>query len=312
MSAKNIEHLIGNIRNSRGPANFDMQSADPDTGQSESEKIELITVQDIRREIPQVEGTAIILQRNAKDDRQDPESSDYGALVSAAAEKARLGAKEFFSEIFAGLGPEEIKSLDIMVVASDATLITEKGQTSPHKRAVETAEQVISGLQEAMAEHSVSDEQLLNNAASAHQGPIELSGLRDLRALEDSPEFIKFLQAKWGDKFWLAFEDDSERETRIAMGAEGPIEIANRVKYFLTVIANAMKVYHQENPGRRVIVWAVSHYDSISPYIKEHVAKMDTLKTYLPVEQGGGITITISPDGQVKTKIKDTDYSISL
>jgi hypothetical protein len=125
--------------------------------------------------------------------------------------------------------------------------------------------------------------------------PIELSSgrLRDLRMFEDSPEFVQFLKNKYGSgkEFWVAYEVAKERETRLAMGAEGPEDIANRVDAYLKVVAKAMKSYTALHPGRRVVVWAVSHYDCISPYVKKQVAQLnetDFLDNYFPIEQGGG------------------------
>ena len=117
--------------------------------------------------------------------------------------------------------------------------------------------------------------------------------MNDLHMLKDSPEFVEFLKNKYGTghEFWKAYEDDSERKTREAMGAEGPDDIAKRVGEYMGVLANAMEQYHKQHPDRRVIVWVESHYDAISPFIK-HAAGMDNTD-YLSVDNGAGVVVKL-------------------
>lgn len=275
-------------------------------------KVERITSGDLKPEIPEVGGVEIILQRNAKDNRDLNSELEMGALVPEAALEVRLKAKDFFGELFQSLGPEEAKTVDILVVAADTKLETPVPEVkSDHKRAVETAEQVVAGIGESMEESSLPETQLLNKSGK----PIELSSgrLRDLRMLEDSPDFVKFLTDKYGtgNEFWAAFESDMERETREEMGAEGPDDIADRVEKYLKVLTNAARSYHQHHPGRRLVVWAVSHYDTISPYVKKHVAGMEQTD-YLPVEQGAGLVINVDKNEKAATKIQNHEYNLKL
>lgn len=269
----------------------------------ETVPIEKIETADIRPDVPELGGSTIILQRNAKDDRR-PGSPDFGALDEKAAELARIQAKEFFEKIFSSLTGEERGTIDIMVVASDATLVTPYTKAI-HKRAVETGVQVLSGLTEAMQNASVAEQQLLNNSAN-HGSVVEVSELKDLLMMEESPDFVEFLRSKYGTgvEFWNAYENDVEKETRLKMKAEGPDDIADRVNYALSLQAQIAREYHEANPGRRLIIWAISHYDSISPFAKKHVTNTD-LNTYLPIEQGGGITIAIDKDGGATCTLKD-------
>lgn len=277
-----------------------------------SPELKGITIEDIKPEIPELDGTVIILQRNAKDNRNPESSLEMGALVPEAAEQAKLHAKEFFSQIFRTIDPEERKTIDIWVIAADTKLDTPiQGAKSDHKRAVETADQVMSGIKEAMSEFSISDNQLLNKTGK----PIELSNgkLKDLHMLEDSPEFVEFLKNKYGtDKnFWIAYENDDEKEIREQMSAEGPDDIANRIENYLKVVANAMESYHKYHPGRRIIAWIDSHYDTISPFVKLRVADMEKTD-YLPVDNGAGIVINLSKDQKATTEIQGNKYILNL
>lgn len=275
-------------------------------------KVERVTISDLRLETPELGGTVIVLQRNAKDNRDPNSELEMGALIPEAAEQVRVHTRESLDRVFQALDPEERKSVDILVVAADTKLETPMPEIkSDHKRAVETADQVIGGIKECMRALSLSETQLLNKSGK----PIELSSgrLRDLRMFEDSPGFVQFLVDKYGtgQNFWEAYENDTEREARERMGAEGPDDIAERVRDYLGVLTNAMKFYHQSHPGRRVIIWAESHYDVISPFIKRHVAKMEKTD-YLPVDNGAGVVINLDKNQKASTQIRGNRYDLSF
>jgi len=130
---------------------------------------------------------------------------------------------------------------------------------------------------------------------------------------EDSPEFVHFLTDKYGtgQRFWEAYENDVERETREKMGAEGPDDIADRVKGYLQVLTRAMRSYHESHPKRKVIAWVESHYDTISPFLKRDVASLEKTD-YLPVDHGAGIVINVGKDQGASTNIKGRRYDFSL
>ncbi|MDZ4385528.1 MAG: hypothetical protein U0944_03885, partial [Candidatus Moranbacteria bacterium] len=67
---------------------------------------------------------------------------------------------------------------------------------------------------------------------------------------------------------------------------------------------------HRANPGRRLIIWTVSHYDSISPFIKKNIAEMD-MKSYLPVDQGAGISINIDNQGKATCVIQEKEIGLN-
>lgn len=270
--------------------------------------IERITSQDLlaAAELPNPGETLMVLQRNIKDDR-NRDSSDIGALESASKEKTRGEVRTVFKKMLDGRSEEEAKSVDVLVVASAVQLRTPDGIVSAHRRGVETADEVI----DVLSEFSLSNGQVLNNSA-ANGKPVELSTLIDLKMLSESPEFENFLKQKYGDgiDFWAAYEDDREKETRVRMGAEGPGEIADRIGYFMSVMNTAANEYHKSHPERRLIIWGVSHYDALSPYIKEHVAGIDQ-KEYLPVDYGAGIAVHAGENGAT-ANIHGQSYTVKL
>lgn len=286
-------------------------------------RVEGITAADLKPEIPNVGGSVIVLQRNASDrnNRKAPEDSpEFGTLDLGEAEKTRLESKAFFEHVFGALPEEERGTLNILVVAADTKLNLPDGRKSEHKRAVETADQVMAGLKETMSGFSVPDKQLINKTGK----PIELSSgrLTALRMLEDSPDFVIFLREKCTtdgifdeQKFWVSYESDEYKKEREQMGAEGPVDIANRVNDYMRVLANAAKSWHRIHPSRRLVVWAVSHYDSISPFVKKNIVRMDEqtlLGTYLKVDSRAGVVFNLGEDGTATTEIKGQKYNASL
>lgn len=267
--------------------------------------------EDIHPEIPGEGGTVLVLQVNAKDDRTNPDSPEFGALVPEAAEQTKGQAESFFNEVFSKLSDEQKAKVAVIVFASDAPLVMPAGTNSPHRRAFETGEKVIEGIMGSMTENGVDPKQLLNNADEKKGEPVGVSGLVDLTMWE-KPEFVNFLKEKWGKKMWAAYEEDADSNERIEMGAEGPAEIAIRMREALTGLTlDVAKGYHEKHPDSLLYIWAVSHYDSISPWVKGYVYQADPSKLFAPAEKGGGVTIKIDKDGETaETTIGGEKYQI--
>lgn len=294
-----------------------MESAEQTSEQVASKPpVEKITPADIKPIIPQDNGSVFILQRNAKDkaNRKFPaESPLFGALDAGEAEATTAQSKDLFNQIFKDLPPEERAKIDILVVAGNASLRMPDGKNSPHKRSVETAEHILTGINASMAEYGVDASQLLNKSGK----PIELSSLTDLKMWDESPEYVDFLKAKYGytqenpQPFWEAYEDDVHKDVREQMGAEGPDDIADRVGGYMGTLTHAMKLYHERHPGRKVVVLANSQYDSISPVIKKYVSGQ-SMKDYVPVDYLGGVAFNVDPNGQMSANVKGQEYSVSF
>lgn len=276
-----------------------------------------ITEKDLRVVVPKVGETTIVLQRNAKDVRM-PGAADYGALTPEAAEGARNTAKDYFADLFRRLTPQEREEIEVLVVASDATLIAPEGPeyNSGHKRGLETAQEAMRGIQEAMQGAGVLEGQLLNTSEFTNPdelgSPLEFRSLEPARMLREHPEFVEHLKDKYGSgkELWVQFEQDTEREKRKEMGAEGVEEIAARTRSFLRLLVESAKLRH-EGREKRLVVWAVGHYDNISPFVKVDVLGRPATD-YLPINAAAGITLEVSADGKVKTQLSGKDFDVAL
>ncbi|OGE34392.1 hypothetical protein A3E45_02250 [Candidatus Daviesbacteria bacterium RIFCSPHIGHO2_12_FULL_43_11] len=265
---------------------------------------ETIRKEDIRIKPPTTNGTAIIIQRHGKYIR-DKESERVGSLDSEAFMEAKAQSAAVVKDTLLALPPEERNKVDFLVVASDTYFI--KGQ-----RSMETAQAVLEGIEQVLGEENLSGNYLLNESSRirGNPGPRPTPQLREPNMFTQAPEFEKFLLEHNPDDFWIAFEDDRYSEIRKKMGAEGPIELGDRLNHSLNLLSRFARRYHINNPDRRLVIWADSHYDTISPYIKQYV--VPERKGYLPVDYGAGIGINISPEGAATTEIEGTTYNVPL
>ncbi len=277
-------------------------------------KLETITPADIKPVVPEDNGSVFVFGVNASDraNRKLPkDSSLFGALDEDQAEATEVQYKDFFDGIFKDLPPEDRAKIDVLVIAGNANLRMPGGINNPHKRSMETAEHILVGAKASMAEFGVNPAQLLNKTGK----PIELTSGRlvDLTMWEKSPEFVQFLYDKYGDsqELWVAYEEDRHRDVRERMRAEGPNDIADRVGDYMATLDNAIKLYHQNHPGRKVVVILNTQYDSVAPAIKKFISEQP-MEDYVQIEKRGGVVLEVGADGSMSANIQGHEYPVSF
>lgn len=284
--------------------------------ETETKEIKGITEDDLRVVIPEKDASIIVLQCNARDER-DPDSKIFGTITPEGILKARKKAQDFFKTFITSIPEDERKDIDILVLASNATLDSPEGFMSEHKRASETAEATMDGICEALKEAGLSLNQLLNFSEfkqdTEPNGVIEFEELEDTQIFRETPEFVQHLVSKHGSKenFWIQYEQDTDKKTRQRMKAEGVDDIASRMGSFMRLLAQASQERHKNDNGKRLVIWTVSHYDAISPFIKRRV--LDRPATdYLPINKTGGITMEVTQGGEVVTQIHNQKFNVDL
>jgi len=274
--------------------------------------LEKITRSDISKEMPGIGETEIIMQRHEKYIR-DAEHERSGSLEPEDAKKAREQAIEILKSKLDSIPEEERKNVDILVIASNTDYGKARGM-----RSFETASEVVDGILEIFDKYGLDKNQLLNSKTAISEKnenvvPSKNKTIQEPRFMSQSPEFVEYLKSKYGDQtqeFWQAFEEDWEKDERERLKAEGPRDILERYDKFIEILKNFSQHYHKKHPGKRLIIWPVSHYDTISPYIKNRVAKTDPNK-FLPVDYGAGISLNIDRDRKVSSKIQGKEYEIN-
>lgn len=265
---------------------------------------------DIKPHPIQVDETEIVLQRHGAyiRDRNDP---NKGSLSPESVAIEQSSAANYFETFLTQLPEAERSSVDVLVVASD-TQYFNGGQRSLETAVI--AQQVATNIFE---RHGLPASNIINSTGrlSGDGGPRIVTKLREPNFLDkDPPEFIDFMLKKYGGvnlDFWIAFEEDRHKDVREAMGAEGPDDIADRTAFTVRTLAHYARAFHKANPNRRLIIWAATHYDTISPFVKRDVFGVGKDKQLL-VDYGAGIVIDVDKAGAATTEINGRYYPVNL
>lgn len=263
--------------------------------------------------------SAIIFQRHERYQRER-NAVDAGSIFPEHAESAQQRDLEFFRDIIA----HDDEGTSMFFFASSDTQYADNG-----RRSMETAQLAFDAAVKALEEANIDPaERIINlnpnfstsrfEATNQDVRPIE--GIREPQMFEDSPDYVEHLRTKYGEedgpgtgisqKAWAAHEEDLEKATREELGAEGVYDILGRTKKSLKVLERYSKVFHANNPDSRLVIWAASHYDTISPLVK------DTTETgfgeYVPVDYGAGVVIEVPPEGETTLNTSNATIAIEL
>lgn len=256
----------------------------------------------------------LLLERHGTYQCGQDDGPDLGSLTGQAAIAETAAAAVYFEFFLAGLQTEEGATVDVLFVASD-TRYLDGGQ-----RSYETAGLAQMAAEAVFEANGLPASNILNAAwpqgAPGGAGPTPVPKLREPNFLNESPGFLDYMLDKYGGPkrelttpLWVAFEEDTEREVRLQMGAEGPDDIADRTIEAVHDLECYAANYHHTNPGRRLIVWAGTHYDTISPFVKRELFGVGR-ERLLRVDYGAGITIDIDTEGHAVTEIAGREYVV--
>lgn len=254
-------------------------------------------------------GTEIVFQRHGKYIR-DREDSHVGGLTEQAVQLETEAADRYFTDLLESMSDEEKAKTYFLFVASD-TSYAGAGQ-----RSYETATIAQKVAETILKEQGVPEDNVVNlsHKLDTQGSPRPMARLREPQMFDKSPDFVKYMSEKYGGMgmdFWIAFEEDVEKEVREGMKAEGPDEIADRMKLTAKVIARYASMFHASHPDSRLVVWAGTHYDTISPFVKRDVLHKPKREAVL-VDYGGGFTLDIDANKVATAKISGKDYPVSL
>lgn len=277
--------------------------------------IEKITKQDIS--VPDLSpgDTAIVLQRHERYQR-DKDSESAGSIFEQDAEVAFESYKLFFGELF-----ENDPSTKLLFVSSD-TQYAGKG-----RRSMETAELAQKAAIEAMQGLDIEPRKAILNLNSefttkggdGHPDVRPIKGLREPQIFDNSPEYMQFLNDKYGadengailsQAAFAAHEMDADKDAREQLGAEGVHDIVARTRASLAVLKRYSEYFHSSHPDTKLVVWAASHYDTISPLAKD--VEGIGFEEYIPVDYGAGVVITIDKKGETLLNTEHHKVPIKL
>jgi len=251
----------------------------------------------IERTPPPEGGTVIIMQRHGNYDRET------GHLTTEGRAETLERSHEIIQEMIEKVPEDERKYISLLVVASPT--VKNEGQ-----RSMETASAVIETAQNIFEEYNIPKDNIMTET------PRPTQDIEEPRIFEGDTTYWKFLVEKYGKgtrEFWKAYEEDVHEEERKKMGAEGPVDMSDRFAHFTNVLGRYAHLYHTNHRGEpsRLIIWSVSHYDTITTYFKNHVAGIDQ-KEYVPVDYDGGVSLVIDSEDKASIAVGETTYPIEL
>lgn len=258
-----------------------------------------LTPADLRIALPEPGGTTIVIQRAAARDRQAD---------------AREYARQTVMKLLEAEAPILRASADFLVVGSDPRI---GNDGEPHKESLvtlETAREVLEGIREALAALTLSHAQLLNTAAVPQGDIVEISEIKGWQTYAQEPELFEFLQKKaedTGEDLAMLYETDAYKEEREKLGAEGAKDVALRMEHFLSCTRGSAN-YHAAHPGRRLVMWTVTRFDTITPYLRTVLAHPAECTEIIPAAPLGGVTLNVRPDRTATIRVHDKAYATSL
>jgi hypothetical protein len=237
------------------------------------------------------------MQRHGEYDRSN------GHLGPEGEAKSLARSRRIIAGILTNIPPEERDRLKILVVASPTKKY--EGQ-----RSMETAAMAIKSIGSVFEELGIPQKNLLRETSR----PVK--DIEEPRVLRDETGFLKGLIDKHGEltrDFWVAYENDVEKEERKRLKVEGPVDIGDRFARFTNVLARYARVFHAQHrePLQRLIIWNVSHYDTVTTFFKNHVAQIPQ-EEYIPVDYDGGMSLMINPEGEASITLQGTTYPVEL
>lgn len=282
-------------------------------------EITKIEKQDILAPNLQTGSTAIVLQRHERYERSRS-ADNAGSIFPEVAEDAFLRDKDFFKDV---LDQESDGSETMFLFVSSDTQYAGKGH-----RSLETARLAEDAAIAEMQERGINpDSRIINlNQSFKTNGHSTQQNIRPMRHLRepqifDTPAYVDHLRNKYGaedgpgsgisQKAWAAHEMDAEKEIREELGAEGVYDMLSRTKKGVSTLARYASMFHATNPGKKLVIWAATHYDTISPLVKE--ATNASFSEYVPVDYGAGLVINIEPGGKnVELNAQQTKVMLPL
>lgn len=287
-------------------------------------------------EAPSIEGggTAIVFQRHEKYDRSKG-TETTGSIVGEGIEETRERDRVFFREV---LSNEDDGETMVLFVGSPTQY------AGGGHRSMETAQLAEDAAIEVMQEMGLDPSQrIINFNDEFSTGRFDktgqdirpMKGIEEPRMFDQNPEFVEELGRQFNSEktkediearrtdvkldadAFAAYEADAPgvKELREKFAVDGkPVEgvhdILDRTNISIRALERYARLFHAKNPDKKLVIWAASHYDTISPLVKD--ATGQSFETYVPVDYGAGVVIEIAPGGKEDPILKTKQGKVVL
>lgn len=244
--------------------------------------------------------TQLIFQRHCNYDRKS------GGLIPESIEQQKFVVMSFIEQLKKSFSVEELQNTYFLFTSSNTV------STNDFKRCIETTNIVIETLKKFFKENDIPTNHIINlNETSNYKGKVhESKELTEPKMFIDKTGYYEFLSEKHNGiniDFWTDFEEDLEKEKREELGAEGPDQIVERAVHYIQILQRYAAYFHKKYPNSRLVIWNGTHYDLISPLVKQRILHLE--KSFcLNVDYCGGISLVIDELGRVIANVNQTNY----
>lgn len=248
--------------------------------------------------------TQIILQRHCNYDKEK------GGLIPESVNIQKEVVNKFNEIMNSQSSNEELRNTYFLFVSSGTI------STSNFKRAKETTNIAMNEVKKFFENNSISSNNILNLDLDANYNREvrEDKHLTEPSMFTDSSGYLEYLKEKHGGinkDFWIDFEGDLSIEKRKKFNTEGPEEIVNRAVRYLNVLKRYSDYFHKKNPNSRLIIWNGTHYDILSPLVKQRILNYDK-EDIVKVDNCGGLSVLIDEFNTITINMNGITYPFDL
>lgn len=244
--------------------------------------------------------TQLIFQRHCNYDRTN------GTLTSDSVDYQKEVIESFINSIKKTFTLYDLQNTYFLLTASNTT------SSNNFKRCVETTNIAMELIRQFLQENNIPTSHIINlNEKANYKGSIhESKQLTEPQMLTDSTGYFEFLKEKHNGinlDFWIDFEEDLSKDKREELNSEGPDQIVERAIYYINMLKRYSNYFHMKHPNSRLIIWNGTHYDLISPLVKQRILNWEK-SDIVNVQYCGGISLVLNENNEVIANINGLNY----
>lgn len=248
-----------------------------------------------------VEETQIILQRHCNYNKE------YGGLVEESKNNQEIIVESFLTLL---KNIDNVENTYFLFTASPAMIASNDFQ-----RCIATTDIALAKVTEYFNKIGFVNNVINVNSNLNYQDKVKkTSNLSEPKMFTDDTgylEFLKNLSGGLNQDFWINFEEDIYKEERENMQAEGPDEIVARAERYIEILQRYASYFHLQHPNSRLIIWCGTHYDLISPFVKQDIFNLPK-DSYLPVDNCGGISLIIDEKNNIYADVNSESFLVAF
>lgn len=229
----------------------------------------------------------------------------YDNVNGGLTDDSRQQQEEIVRSFMEMMGKDNVKNTYFLFTASDTV------SSGDFKRCVETTNVVMNLVRTFYEDSGVSIEHIMNLNSPAYKLSVHESGhITEPGMFTDDSGYFDFLREKYGgvnSDFWIDFEGDLSKQKREQFGSEGPDEIVQRGIHYINILQRYAELFHIKYPDSRLIIWSGTHYDLISPLVKQKILNWDK-SDYVGVDNCGGISLIVDDTGRISANVNGALY----